>query len=105
MWYSPLDQYTGMENEQIGKSIIVRGKVQGVFYRATTLTTAQELGVKGWVKNLPDGTVQIEAHGRLSAVTELMIWCSKGPEFSEVSEVDSTDIPFEPGFASFEIRY
>ncbi|MCV9386917.1 acylphosphatase [Reichenbachiella ulvae] len=92
-------------SENIGKSIIVRGKVQGVFYRASTLEKAEDLGLKGWVKNLPDGTVQLEVHGGLPEVTELHIWCSTGSEFSEVKEVDAVDIPFNPDLKDFRITY
>ena len=59
-----------MENELICHQIIVTGKVQGVWFRDSTLKKAHELGVKGFVKNQPDGSVYIEAEGTPSAIKE-----------------------------------
>ncbi|MFY0652754.1 MAG: acylphosphatase [Cyclobacteriaceae bacterium] len=82
--------------------INVHGRVQGVFYRASTKDQAITQGVKGWVKNLPDGRVQIKAEGSTEAVGNLVEWCKKGPQFANVTDVLVEDVSKE-GFDSFEI--
>ena len=67
--------------------IIVKGKVQGVFYRASAQKRAQELGVKGWVKNNPDGSVEALLESEASKIDELLIWCKKGPSHAIVESV------------------
>jgi acylphosphatase len=66
-------------------SITVTGKVQGVFFRQSTLEKALELGIKGFVKNMPDGSVYIEAEGDGTALAALIEWCKQGPEMAAVS--------------------
>lgn len=68
-------------------SIHVRGKVQGVFYRASTVTKAQQLGVNGFVRNEPDGSVYMEAEGNEDKLNELIAWCRFGPPRARVDEV------------------
>ncbi|WKZ59106.1 MAG: acylphosphatase [Cyclobacteriaceae bacterium] len=68
-------------------SILVRGKVQGVFYRASTVTKAQQLGVNGFVRNESDGSVYIEAEGDEGKINELIAWCRIGPPRARVDEV------------------
>lgn len=68
-------------------SIHVRGKVQGVFYRASTVTKAQQLGVNGFVRNEPDGSVYMEAEGNEDKLNELIAWCRVGPPRARVDEV------------------
>ncbi len=67
--------------------IIVSGKVHGVFFRANTETKAQELGLKGRVKNLPDGTVDIVAEGPEEKLKTLISWCQKGPPYAVVENI------------------
>ena len=57
----------------------VTGKVQGVFYRASTRDTARALGLTGWVKNMPDGSVELEAQGPEDKLEQLVIWLNQGP--------------------------
>lgn len=68
-------------------SIIVTGKVQGVFYRQSTKERAHDLKLTGYVKNLPDGTVQIMASGTTEQLLQLVMWCKKGPARAIVEEV------------------
>ena len=68
---------------------IVRGRVQGVGFRASTQQEARLLGLSGWVRNLPDGAVELEAEGPRAAVQELLSWCAKGPLGAFVSRVES----------------
>ncbi len=66
----------------------VTGLVQGVWYRASTRNEAERLGVVGWVKNLPDGSVRLEAEGPASRVEELVRWCHEGPPSARVAGVE-----------------
>jgi acylphosphatase len=68
-------------------SILVSGKVQGVFYRQSTQEKAKALGITGMVKNLPNGNVQIMATGRSDQLDELVTWCKQGPPRAEVTSV------------------
>ena len=68
--------------------IVVKGRVQGVFFRASTLERAQELGLRGWVRNRPDGAVEIVAEGSEAAVAGLIEWCHHGPPSARVESVD-----------------
>lgn len=68
-------------------NIAVTGKVQGVWYRKSTLEKASEIGLKGFVQNMPDGSVYIEAEGSKVQLDMLLSWCKKGPEFASVQEV------------------
>ncbi len=68
----------------------ISGRVQGVFYRANTEKRAVSLGLKGWVRNLPNGQVEVLAEGPEENLKQLMEWCRKGPPFSRVVEVHET---------------
>ena len=67
--------------------VIVSGRVQGVFFRATTLREAERLGVAGWVKNRADGRVEIEAEGSEEALEAFLAFCRRGPEHARVDEL------------------
>jgi acylphosphatase len=69
-------------------TILVSGKVQGVFYRASTVEKANELGLKGFAQNLPDGRVLIEAEGEIESLKNLAEWCKKGPSRAVVTGVE-----------------
>ena len=81
----------------------VRGLVQGVGYRACCLRRAQDLGLSGWVRNLGDGSVEVEAEGVPLMLSELQLWCEKGPQGAIVSSVASSRVP-PTGSDWFEIR-
>lgn len=68
---------------------IISGKVQGVYFRASTQEKAQELGLTGWVRNLTDGTVELEATGEESSIKLLSDWLKVGPNGACVSNVES----------------
>ena len=70
------------------KRCLVSGKVQGVFYRASTAERARALGVTGYAKNLADGRVEVLACGEGAKVKELVDWLWKGPPAAEVQGVD-----------------
>lgn len=81
----------------------VRGRVQGVGYRLGCRRRAIELGVSGWVRNLADGSVEVEAEGQPQCLAELMLWCEKGPQRAHVTGVGTTRIA-ATGDDWFEIR-
>jgi len=68
--------------------VVVAGRVQGVAFRASAVDEARRLGVRGHVRNLPDGTVEAEAEGERSAVEALVRWCGRGPPAARVERVD-----------------
>ncbi|HRN56628.1 MAG TPA: acylphosphatase [Agriterribacter sp.] len=71
----------------INRMINITGKVQGVFYRGSAREQAERLGVKGEVKNMPDGSVLLIAEGAEETVMALIAWCHYGPPRAEVQEV------------------
>jgi acylphosphatase len=78
-------------------SIKVEGKVQGVWYRASTKHEADRLGLTGFVKNLPDGAVYIEVCGNPDQIGFFINWCLHGPEHAEVSELKIKKMDFYTG--------
>ena len=66
----------------------VRGLVQGVFYRASTVDRAEALGLVGWVRNCPDGSVELEAEGPRERLEQLVTWCRRGPSGAAVTDVE-----------------
>jgi acylphosphatase len=82
--------------------LTIKGKVQGVFYRATAKDVADELGIKGWVKNLPDKNVEIRATASEELLQRFIDWCKQGPPKAKVDEVIVEDL--SPGeFNAFRI--
>lgn len=76
-----------MSQEQIRVHVFISGKVQGVGYRYSTVQQAKQLGVKGWVRNLPDRRVEAVFEGNQAIVEEMIDWCRKGSSGSAVQEV------------------
>ena len=72
---------------------MVRGRVQGVGFRASAAHEARRLGVGGWVRNRPDGSVEVEAHGPRAAVDALCAWLAQGPRGAHVTGVDAYEAP------------
>ena len=68
-------------------NIRVSGKVQGVFFRASTKEQADLLGVKGFVRNEPSGDVYVEAEGAESQIQEFLKWCGRGPSRARVDNI------------------
>ena len=87
------------------KHIIVKGKVQGVFYRKFTKQKALELGVYGWVKNAANGDVEIFAQGNEASIEQLAAWCWQGSPKSVVESVEMEDAQPEAGITEFSIRH
>jgi acylphosphatase len=90
-------------SEPVRRRVVVRGSVQGVFFRDTCRREASSRGVAGWVTNRPDGAVEAVFEGDAEAVQVLVDWCSRGPRGADVDSVDETTE--EPqGLSGFEIR-
>ena len=85
--------------------IFVSGLVQGVFYRQSTKEKAEELGLTGWVRNLPDGRVEIVAEGEEKKIKELIDWAKKGPISAEVRDLEADFEEYKNQFSEFKIRY
>jgi len=85
--------------------IIVYGYVQGVFFRHNTKKMALSLGLKGYVRNMADGSVEVVAEGPEDKIKELVESCKKGPEAAKVSKVDVKFGKARNDFGGFEIRY
>jgi acylphosphatase len=71
---------------------VVRGRVQGVGFRASAAHEARRLGVGGWVRNLPDGSVELEARGTPAAVDALVTWLGQGPRGARVTAVEAHEV-------------
>jgi acylphosphatase len=75
----------------------VIGRVQGVYFRASTQAQARTLGLTGWVRNTEDGAVEIEVRGASAAVAALLDWCRRGPPMARVDDVRISNL--DPGDA------
>ena len=84
--------------------LLIKGKVQGVFYRSSAKKMATKLGLVGWIKNTKDGNVESLVTGPSEAVDNFIIWCRQGPSNALVSEVNVTQNE-ETAFPDFVIRH
>ena len=85
--------------------VFISGRVQGVFYRASTKNMAEQLGLKGWVRNTSDGLVEAVFEGEETVVKDMISWCHKGPRSAEVSDVTVDYTKFLGEFEEFCITY
>jgi acylphosphatase len=83
-------------------NIIVKGQVQGVSYRAATKAVADQLGVKGIIRNEPNGDVYVEAEGDKLSLEMFLEWCHEGPEHANVNLVESHEGELK-NYRNFEI--
>jgi acylphosphatase len=83
--------------------VFVRGRVQGVFLRASAQREARRLGLTGWVKNRPDGAVEILAEGEEEGLKDLIGWAKHGPTAARVENVDVRWRGFAGEFSDFRI--
>jgi acylphosphatase len=81
----------------------IHGRVQGVFFRQSTKQEADRLGLHGYARNNPDGTVTIEAEGPAGALDALARWCRQGPPLGRVEQVDM-EAGTVQGYQGFEVR-
>ncbi len=92
-----------MQDSEERAHVYISGNVQGVFFRDSTRQKAEELGLVGWVKNMPDGRVEAVFEGPSSAVQEMLDWCKEGPSQATVEDIDAEHEEPEE-LTSFEVR-
>lgn len=83
--------------------LVVRGRVQGVYFRASAQREARRLGLTGWVKNHRDGSVEITAEGDEEGLKDLVAWAHRGPSAARVERVDLRWRGFSGDYADFRI--
>lgn len=94
---------TDAEQPDVAVDLVVTGRVQGVTFRAATAQEARRAGVRGWVRNEPDGSVAVHAEGPAAAVEALVAWCASGPALARVHDVRRSAGTVE-GCGSFDVR-
>jgi acylphosphatase len=90
-------------SDAVRRRVVVRGYVQGVFFRDSCRREARSCGVAGWVTNRHDGAVEAVFEGEPEAVAAMVDWCSRGPRGADVDAVDET-LEEPEGLSEFEIR-
>jgi acylphosphatase len=85
--------------------VVVSGRVQGVGFRYATVSEARRLGLDGWARNLPDGSVEIVAEGDAAAVGELIAWSRQGPPGARVTSVQQTEEPRDRPLGAFGMKW
>lgn len=94
----------GKSQEKRRAHFWVSGRVQGVFFRQSTTERARELGLTGWVRNLPDGRVEAIAEGQAEALDHLIAFCRVGPPAARVAQLDLAWEAPTGEFVTFETR-
>jgi acylphosphatase len=89
--------------EQICIRCFVSGKVQGVWFRASTKEQADALGITGFAKNLTDGRVEVLACGKREAIARLYEWLKQGPDLAKVTDITYEELPWQT-FQQFETK-
>jgi acylphosphatase len=84
--------------------VYVSGEVQGVFFRHSAREKAEQLGLVGWVRNLPDGRVQALFEGPSEKVREMIRWCEQGPQHAAVEDMDTEFEAYQGDLKGFEVR-
>ena len=82
----------------------IKGRVQGVGFRFSTVDEARRLGVTGWVRNTYDGDVELVAEGPRDRLQQLVTWCHAGPRGALVTDVEEQWLPYAGEFDAFRIR-
>jgi len=90
-------------NRVVANRAVVRGRVQGVYFRQSCRQEARRLHLLGWVRNRPDGTVEVWAQGQANAVDSLIDWLWHGPPHARVSGVESDVVAADPNLQDFLI--
>jgi acylphosphatase len=91
--------------EQGRVHMMIAGRVQGVFFRASAKDKAWELNLTGWVRNLRNGSVEIVAEGMKPSLQELITWCRKGPPGAYVTDCEIREEDYRGEFNAFEVTY
>jgi len=85
--------------------LLVKGKVQGVFFRQALKVMAKKNHISGWVKNLKDGRVETLLEGEDMAVSSIVEWCHAGPANARVEDIEIRNEKFKGEFSKFEVLY
>ena len=94
-----------MQNSDLQRAHVrVSGQVQGVFFRDSTRQKAEELGLAGWVRNVPDGQVEALFEGPSEKVEAMVRWCEEGPQHAWVKNVDTNFESAGGDLEGFEVR-
>ena len=93
-----------MQNDKERANVQVSGRVQGVAFRDATRQKAEELGLAGWVKNLPDGRVEAVFEGHPDTVQEMVEWCESGPSLADVEDLELEYGEPQENLEGFEVR-
>ncbi len=101
---APAEVSEAQGKDQKRAHVRISGRVQGVFFRDSTRQRAQELGLTGWVKNLPDGRVEAVFEGPSEKVGEMLRWCEGGPRHAAVENVDTRFENAGGDLDGFEVR-
>ena len=88
-------------NNQSRVRLLIEGRVQGVFFRVSAVEQAARLGIKGWVRNRRDGSVELLAEGEDAAVDALVSWCRHGPPRARVDRVQVERQDYQGEFRAF----
>ncbi|MBX3000218.1 MAG: acylphosphatase [Caldilineaceae bacterium] len=91
-------------SDAICRHLLIGGRVQGVGFRMNTLLQANQLGVHGWVRNLPDDRVEVLAWGERQAMDQFIEWCRRGPLHARVDAVEIFDGTSDPKLNGFVVR-
>lgn len=92
------------ESSCVRKRLIVHGRVQGVWFRGATAEQARAAGVRGWVRNRPDGSVEAVIEGPPAAVDALVRFCHEGPPAARVDRVECREESAVEGLQGFTVR-
>jgi len=93
-----------MSDEPVRAHVLVSGRVQGVYFRATAADEGGRLGLTGWVRNLPDGRVEAVVEGPRERVQRFVTWCGAGPPSAKVTDVTTRWHEPSDEFTGFSIR-
>ena len=85
--------------------VYISGRVQGVFFRASTRDEAKRLGLTGWARNMPDGRVEAVFEGDEAVVDAMISWCKKGSPHSRVDDVEVVRDKYVGEFSDFGVRF
>ena len=85
--------------------VIISGRVQGVWFRASTKSKAEQFGITGWVRNTSDGNVEAVFEGNKKIIEEMLEWCNHGPPLAKVDNIEVEKQPANDEFDKFSFRY
>ena len=93
------------DQDAVRAEVVIRGRVQGVWFRGTTLETARRLGLTGWVKNRWDGAVEAVFEGPRAQVQQMVAWCHRGPRMARVDSVELEWKEATGEFSAFTVTF